>query len=259
MVHHVVAIGTSPQSVKAELRRRSLPAVAVRVMERWAATRPKGSVGIQKLRRSSSDRGNSTDTPDDEIAVQDSRLWLDAPSRWRYEVDFPGGTGIFVTDGPLWWSYAPSLHAFSNESAPDRYPGGQREHQEWQLFHPDQVLAALSVTSRRVEERAGRSVEVLEAVALGNNHVPSLPSGADTYHLIVDRGREVVLRMAALADGVEFSSVEITSLQLDVPMDPSLFRIELPAGIAFSPPPSHMPRPPLLRRFFGRFLGGPRR
>jgi hypothetical protein len=227
-------------------------------MERWAATRPKGSVQIARLRSTSSDRGESTDPPDDEIAVQDSRLWLDTPSRWRYEVDFPGGTGVFVTDSPLWWSYAPSVHALSNESAPDRYPG-QREHQEWQMFHPDEVLTALSVTRRRVEERAGRSVEVLEAVARGNDHVPSLPSGADTYHLVIDRGRDVVLRMAALADGVEFSSVEITSLEVDVPMDQSLFRIELPTGIAFSPPPSHMPRPPLLRRFLGRFLSGPRR
>lgn len=253
MVLRTVATTAPHRSVKAELRRRSLPAVSLRVMERWAATRPKGSVQIARLRHSSSDRGKSAGTPDDEIAVQESRLWLDIPSRWRYEVDFPGGTGVFVTDGPLWWSYAPSVHALSNESGPERYPG-QREHQESQLFHPDQVLAALTVTGKHVEERAGRLVDVLEAVARADSYVPSLPSGADTYQLVIDRERNVVLRMAAVADGIEFSSVEITSIEFDAPMDQTLFRIELPAGMGFTPPPRHTFRPSVLQRMFGRFL-----
>ena len=62
--------------------------------------------------------------------MQNSRLWVDAPSRWRYEVEMPDGrTAVFVRDGPLWWSYAPGSSAWSNESAPDRYPA-QTEHQE---------------------------------------------------------------------------------------------------------------------------------
>ena len=43
-------------------------------------------------------------------------------------------------------------------------------------------------------------------------------------------------------------ALQFTSLELDVPMDPSLFRIELPADLAFTPPPSHMPRPTLVRQ-----------
>ena len=245
------------RSIKAELRRQSMPAVWLRVMKRWAATRPKGSVAIMTARRAtSSDRG-STDAPADDVTSQTCRLWVDAPLRWRYEFDGPeGSTAVFVRDGPLWWSYAPGSNAWSNESAPDRYPA-QTEHQESQLFHPEHVLAALTVTSAHPEEREGRSIEVIEGVAR-EDHVPPLPPGADSYHLVVDREREVVLRLAARAEGLEFSSVEITSLELDVPLDRSMFRIELPAGIAFTPPPSHMPRPTLLRRVLGRLRLGPR-
>jgi hypothetical protein len=177
--------------------------------------------------------------------------------RWRYEFEGPEGTtGAFVRDGPLWWSYAPGSNAWSNESAPDRYPA-QTEHQESQLFQPEQILAALTVTNTRTEQRDGRSLEIVEGVA--RDHVPLSPPGADVYELVIDRERDVALRVAARADGVEFSSVEITSLELDVPMDPSLFRLELPAGQAFTPPPSHMPRPTVLRRVLGRLHLGPRR
>jgi outer membrane lipoprotein-sorting protein len=201
-------------------------------------------------RTASSDRG-SISAPTDEVTSQTSRLWIDAPMRWRYEFEgHEGSTGVFVRDGPLWWSYAPGSNAWSNESAPDRYPA-QTEHQEWHLFHPEELLAPLTVRSSRTEEREGRSIEVVEAVAL-ENHVPLVPPGADTYHVVIDRERDVVLRVAARADGVEFSSVEITSLELDTSMDPSPFRIELPAGLTFTRPPNHMPRPTLWRRALGR-------
>ena len=245
------------RSIKAEIRRRVMPAVSLRVLTRWAATRPKGSVMIATSRGSSSDRRGTTQTPEDEVTVQNSRLWVDAPTRWRYEFEgLEGSTGVFVRDGPLWWSYAPGSNAWSNESDPDRYLA-QTEHQEWHMFHPEQILAALTVTSSRLEERDGRSIKVIEAVAR-DDHVPSLPPGAGTYHLVIDRERDVALRIAARADGVEFSSAEITSLDLDVAMDPSLFRIELPPGLVFTPPPNHVPRPTLLRRVLRRLRLGPR-
>src|SRR4051812_40943254 len=66
--------------IKAEIRRQSRPAVWLRVMRRWAATRPKGSVMIATARRtSSSDRGSSN-APTDEVTSQSSRLWIDAPT-----------------------------------------------------------------------------------------------------------------------------------------------------------------------------------
>jgi outer membrane lipoprotein-sorting protein len=253
-------VSTEPRfrSIKAELRRQLMPAVSLRVLERWAATRPKGSVWIATFGDSSSDGRGSTEPAEEEVTVQSSRLWVDAPSRWRYEVEMPDGrTAMFVSDGPLWWSFAPSLHAHSNESAPDRYPG-QREHQERHLFYPEEILAGLIVTSTRLDEREGRPVEVIEAVARGDYAPFSLPSGADSYHLVIDRERGVALRIAARTDGLEFLTVEITSLEFDAPMDHSLFRIELPAGVAFTPPPSHVPRPTLLRRVLGRLHLGPR-
>jgi hypothetical protein len=229
-----------------------MPAVWLRVVQRWADTRPRGSVAIMTLQRTYSSERGSSNVPTDEVTSQTSRLWVDAPMRWRYEFEgLEGSTGVFVRDGPLWWSYAPGSNAWSNESAPDRYPA-QTDHQESQLFQPEEILGALTVTNMRTEQREGRSLEIVEGVA--RDHVPLSPPGADTYHLVIDRERDVALRVAARADGVEFSSVEITSLELDVPMDPSLFRVELPAGLAFTPPPSHIPRPTLLRRVL-RILG----
>jgi hypothetical protein len=88
-------------------------------MQRWAATRPKGSVMIATLQGSRG--GTSAET--DDLSVQESRLWLEVPARWRYETDTHGyGTAVYVVDPPLWWSFAPSVQAITNEADRPRQP-----------------------------------------------------------------------------------------------------------------------------------------
>src|SRR5512132_2947196 len=60
------------RTLHVRMRRTQVPSVALRVMQRWAATRPKGSVMIAT---SQGARGTSTET--DDLSVQESRLWLD--------------------------------------------------------------------------------------------------------------------------------------------------------------------------------------
>jgi hypothetical protein len=65
--------------------------------------------------------------------------------------------------------------------------------------------------------------------------------GADGYRFVVDRERDIALRVAASAEGIEFSVFEIVELAFDVPLGEELFRVSLPPGVAFGPPPTFGP------------------
>jgi hypothetical protein len=248
--------GRPPQyrTLRARIRRSFVHPVGLRALQRWAATRPKGTVAISTLRRdpatSRRDPTSDTQTIEPDVAVQEARLWLDGTSRWRYEVDTHGyGTAVNVVDPPLWWSYAPSVHAISNEHDPDAHPPAT-QHPEWHLFHADELLAALTVRSERAERRDGRDVVVIDAIGSADP-APGITPGADSYELVVDPRHELALRVVARAEDIDFMVVEIVDIEFDVPMPSELFRISLPAGETFGPPP--VIRPPSR---FARLLQG---
>ena len=217
------------------MRRTSVPAIGLRVLQRWAATRPKGSVAIAVS------RGPDTAVEQPGLSVQESRLWLDAPSRWRYEVDTPGGgTAVSVVDPPLWWSYSPNVHAISNESDPLRYPA-PTEHPESPYFRARELMRGLEVASRRSERRGDREIEVIDAIPVGDL-APGLMPGADGYTITIDRDRDVALRCAARADGIEYLVFEVIDIDFDVPLPAELYRIAPPPGVSFGPPPTFGPR-----------------
>jgi outer membrane lipoprotein-sorting protein len=192
------------------------------------------------------DRGGRTQM--DETMEQTSRLWLAAPRRWRYEVDSEHGLAVHVTDGARWWSYGPGAVAYSNEADPQAQASG--EHPEWEWLHPESALEGLRIVRTRRERRSGREVEVLDAQPSEDQWVRVAP-GADAYAFVVDRERDAVLRFAALSAGREYLVVETLDLERDAGMPDALFRIELPPGVRFVPPPRPVPpprRPRWLRR-----------
>jgi hypothetical protein len=172
-------------------------------------------------------------------------------TRWRHEVDVPGGIAVKIVDGPLWWSYAPGLHAFSNESAPVAFPRQPDDSPAPELLNPHPLIDSLAFIETRTDTYLGRLVEVVRAAAKGEPH-QLLPKGADGYEFVIDRERDVALRIAATADGVEFSTIEVTELEFDVPHTPEVFRVDLPAGMTFVRPPSPEPRRTLMQRVLGK-------
>lgn len=214
---------------RAALRRRHVRSVWLRAFERFRASRPKGSVALSH----SYERADGSEAPPD-VTEQTARLWVASPTRWRYEVDMPGGVAANVVDGERMWSYVPGVDAWSNEGDTVRAPA-PTHHPEEMSFRPAGLLSDVSVTSRRREGRGG-DVEIIDAVPLVGRDAPFAP-GADAYEIVVDPARDVVLRYAARLDGVEYFSVEIESLEHGIAFADALFRIELPDGVRFGPPP----------------------
>ncbi|MDQ2952092.1 MAG: hypothetical protein M3R54_07490 [Chloroflexota bacterium] len=228
------------------MRRTLVPSVNLRAMERWAATRPKGSVRIWTHRG----KGSTLDADNDpDLTVQETQLWLDVPSRWRYELETHGyGTAVNVVDPPLWWSYAPSLHAFSNEADPGALHASA-QHPEWHLFHASELQRGLTITARRVEQRDGREVEIVDGTGdPGGGLMP----GADAYELVIDRERDIAIRTSARYEGIEYTCFEIIEIEFDTVLPAGLFRVELPPGVTFTAPPA-FDRTSRFRRFLRRF------
>lgn len=214
------------------LRRVLRPADWERAFDRWSRTQPPGSVAIA---RRSGPAATVEQLPAE--TVQTSRIWMASATRWRHELDVPSrGIAVKVVDGPLWWSYAPGLHAISNESAPDAYPT-QGDEPAPELTDPGAVLETLSVRERSAATRLERAVDVVRAAPDGHPH-PVLARGADSYELVIDRKLELALRVSASVDGREFWLVEVTQLEVGVPLGAELFRVELPEGVMFTAPGS---------------------
>ena len=234
------------RTLRARMRRTLVPSISTRAMERYAATRPKGSVRIMTFRG----KGSSLEADDHpDLTVQEIRLWLDGPARWRYEVDTHGyGTAVTVVDPPLWWSYAPAVRAISNQADPVAHPT-PAQHPEWHFFHASELQRGLTITDRRVELREGRDVEILQGT--GNPGAGLMP-GADAYELVIDRERDIAMRAAARYEGIEYMRFEILELEFDAPLNAELFQLELPPGVTFAAPPT-FDRPTRFGHFLRRF------
>ena len=234
------------RTLRARMRRTLVPSVSSRAMQRWAETLPKGSVRIATFRGTGSPP-QADNVPD--LTIQETQLWLDAPSRWRYEVETYGyGTAVHVVDPPLWWMYTPSLHAFSNEADPGAHHASA-QHPEWHFFHASELQRGLTITDRRVEQRDGREVEI---VAGAGDPGGGLMPGADAYLLMIDRERDIVIRASARYEGIDYMRFEILEIEFDTELPAGLFRVELPPGVTFTAPPA-FERPSRFRHFLRRF------
>lgn len=203
-----------------------------RAFERWSRARTPGSVAIARP----IDRPSISEQPPAE-SVQTSRIWIASATRWRHELDVPGrGIAVKIVDEPFWWSYAPGLHAISNESAPDTYPT-EGDIAVPELMNPGALIEAVSVREVSAATHLGRVVDVISATPNGEPP-PLLAAGADRYEFVVDRELDLALRLSASVNGREFWSIEVTRLEVGTHFGAELFRLELPAGMTFVTPGS---------------------
>lgn len=228
----LIALG-SHESLALALHRILATATWQVAFERWSRTRPRGSVAVASPigRPGISQAGGSAQVTERE------RIWIGGESRWRHEVDVPGrGVAVKVVDGIRWWSFAPGLHAISNQFAPGAHPPPVGDGPVPEVLNPRALIDSLSLIDSQPDTLLGRAVDVVRATATDNVH-PLLPKGADGYEFVIDRELGIALRLTASLDRRTFSTIEVTKLTLDEVLAPHLFRIELPAGISFAPPP----------------------
>ena len=220
-------------------------------MSRWARTQTPGSVSVLTGKDTGSGHPEATSYQGT------SHLWLQKPSRSRYEVDREQseGASIKIVDGPLWWYYDPRRGAQTNEGAGEEHQGssGTGEHPYSELFDPSAVIPSISIEVTGRSMHAGREVIMVRALPRESTHYGpwELWPGADGYELRVDAQRGALLRAAARIDGEEFTFKEITSVVFDEALPDELFRFKPPPGVKVDVVgPSHLrlPKFPLRRK-----------
>lgn len=160
------------------------------------------------------------------------RIWLDG-DRAREEREGPDAfPALGIRDGDRWWQYTPKYGASSNEIDPDVQSGIGEEASS--LLDPAHILGALRLEQIGKAEVAGRPGLLLRGAARGDDFtLHRLGPGADTYELVVDRERGVLLRTAALVDGLELNVSEVLELAFDLEFPPETFVFTLPEGESF--------------------------
>jgi hypothetical protein len=199
--------------------------------ERWASQR--GGVAVFTIER---DSGAGPSGRRRQL-VEISRLWLEPPTRWRHEIASTDGAEkrIVVVDRPRWWTYSPAIGAMTNDGYPTARPAPTAYPYEG-LFEPDSLTRSLSVSSR-VRERWNER-DVLRLLALpGDRLHGDLPRCADHYDIKVDVEHNVVRELIATTDGEVFTRIEMIDLVFGIPLEPQTFRIDLPPGVRYRPPP----------------------
>lgn len=170
-----------------------------------------------------------------EPAEEVVRIWLEPPDRVRVELE-GRWTQTMVSNGPTTWSYTPEMGAVREER------GARGQAEAPLLLQPAVLIAGLDFDSPEKTELVGREALHVRArprpagPMLGWHDLHGLAQGADEYDLVVDAERGILLRAAALMDGEEFATSEVTEIAFDEQLEPERF--------TFTPPPGETVRTP---------------
>jgi outer membrane lipoprotein-sorting protein len=176
--------------------------------------------------------------PAPSLRVEETRFWHEKPGRFREEItsDHPNARNgwVAVRDGDRWWSYDPRNGAISNEDDPEVGTGVGDELAA--LLDPVDLLAAYELTVLGRGEVSGRASIDMRAIDRKTEHhrFHSFPRWGDELRCSIDAERGILLRSAALVDGEEFTSAELSELVFDEPIGPETFVLELPEGETFA-------------------------
>jgi hypothetical protein len=158
------------------------------------------------------------------------RVWIDARGRMRVEFFVGAELVTAVIDGDTWWSWSPSRGGQTNGGRTN-YTHGTGPSEA--LVNPGELPAALDLGEPKPAEHLGRPAYAVIAtpVAPPEFGPPSMAqhsigSGATDYELVVDAATGLVLRSEARLNGNPFRVIEATTLEIDTPLDDTLFTLE---------------------------------
>jgi outer membrane lipoprotein-sorting protein len=161
------------------------------------------------------------------------RIWVEVPDCMK--VDFAVGreTVTAVFRGNSWWSWAQSQGVHTNDGLENLHHGkGPGEI----LLHPAALTPCLKFELRGSITQLGRlAYKVRGTPIIGEDDcsLNDLGLGADEYELLVDAELGVLLGAEARLDDLPFRILEITSLDVDLPLPASTFRLQVPGGRQF--------------------------
>src|SRR5262249_46051297 len=241
------------RTIAAGLRYRYRPALVQEGWNRWVARQAPGSVA--DLRSGEGGPGSAAEQkhlPDSTEALQLWRVWWDKPARWRHEVDLPdaGKVHIWVIDGGRWWFYDSGEGTIHSHDMNERRAGRKRAPPsapavtdakqaatQMAFVDPSVLLSShdLEVVGRTVH--AGREAIAVRARPRAEREPavdPAFWAGADTYQLLVDSERGVLLHYAASFRDTEYAAVSVERVIFDQAIDETLFAQPTgPAALAF--------------------------
>lgn len=240
------------RTIAAGLRYRYEPALLQEGWNRWLGRQAPGSVSaLRPAEAGASLPAELERLPESAEALQLWRVWWDRPARWREEIHLPdaGKVHIHVINGETWWFYDSHAGIIQSNAMDERQAGRKRSKPSapavtdanqaaahMAFLDPSVLLAShdLEVLGRAVH--AGREAIAVCARPRREREPavdPGFWTGADSYQLLVDIERGILLRYAASFRDTEYADVSVESVTFDQPIQESLFAPPTgPAGSA---------------------------
>lgn len=227
--------------------------VAAGAWQRWIASRPTGSVRVlasygpirpwsgwtawlaNRIRRwplGTSGRVSSA-TPFDVAPPRTvSSIWVAPPNRWRAETRAEGGaeTGVMVLDGDRGgFAVIGRDHQGVERVEPNAESPLGLHAIVMGMIDAEQILGRLSLVSTGSATHQGRECYRLVGSLSDTDDFPVWP--ADSYEVLLDRRRGILLKYTAMLDSVPYAGAEFSEVAFDVELPADTFSLtESPDG-----------------------------
>ena len=246
-------------SIQATFRYWYRPDIMDQARARWAVKQPPGSVSTHFYRalpwgirlslwlseffKRGSQAQEESKTIERELLFL-WRVWLQKPSRWRYETQKVGQeASISVIDGEHWWYYDPTSKVMETNVMPrervlrihkrqitpsDDLISIEHAINQIPALDPSFLLASHTLQVTREMIYRGREAVQVKAIPRKSKEwvVPeTFWIEADEYELLVDKERGILLRYSAKLEGHEYAVVSAESVVFDEPIPESIFSL----------------------------------
>ncbi|HLU10183.1 MAG TPA: hypothetical protein VK003_10990 [Oceanobacillus sp.] len=208
------------------------------ITERWAASKPSGSVAVLKSK-------STSETESSVISRYFRRVWWQKPDCWRDEDQREeGGSTITIICGGKWWAFSPGIQTLYTNVTTEE-PGHHQNIREIKigsapdiedriddipLLDPSFLLAShdLQIISDTVHaERDAIQIKAIYRKGKSRSYEPMFWSTADEYELLIDKERGILLRYAAKLAGEEFAVASVDQVSFDQPIPERIFTFSI--------------------------------
>jgi len=209
------------------------PAALATMMQRWQARYPSESISMMTV---SSEQGLDVR----QWVAQTQELWWERPSRWRHAHLSDNRQTIHIVNGNNHWWFDANRRQLSTNVVPldqwrqkgisdvrlidenrDRTPLEELPHLDPSFFLVSHELIILGQETYLQREM----ISVRAVYQKFSSHLLEdyFWSAADAYTLLVDAQTGLVLRYAAVLDGLEIAISKVEHLTLDAPISSDVF------------------------------------